>query len=195
MFQLIRKPRQQQLWNNMMSQYHYMKNPRLFGRQLRYLIRSANADLDTRDAESDHGALLGGISFSHAAWRLASRDAFIGWDEHQRQMNLDRIICNSRFLVLPWIQCPNLASMILGRIAKRVSLDWKAAYGIQPVLLETFVQQNRFSGTCYRAANWVEVGSTSGYSYFSRQKKNSATKTVFLYPLHRNFKKVLCRTQ
>jgi hypothetical protein len=193
-FTLIRTPHQQQLWNIMMGRYHYLKNPKLFGPQLRYLIRSANPDFGSKNSKADHGTLLGGIAFSHSAWRLASRDSFIGWDNQQREMHLKRIICNSRFLILPWVQCPNLASMILGRIARRVSSDWKAAYGIQPVLLETFVQQNRFSGTCYRAANWVEAGSTSGYSYFSSQKKTSAPKTVFLYPLCRNFREVLCRT-
>ncbi len=181
-FVLIRKPHHQDLWNIMMSRYHYLKRPRLFGPQLRYLIRGANPD-----------ALLGGIAFSPAAWRLASRDAFIGWDDRQREMHLNQVLGNSRFLILPWIQCPNLASMILGQIAKRVSLDWKETYGIQAVLLETFVQQDRFSGTCYRAANWIEAGSTAGYSYFRSQKKNKAPKTIFLYPLLKNFRNVLCR--
>ena len=193
-FTLIRKPRQQQLWNTMMGGYHYLKNPKLFGPQLRYIIGSANGEFGAKDSQENHGTLLGGIAFSHAAWRLASRDAFIGWDNRQREMNLNRIICNSRFLILPWIQCPNLASMVLGRIARQVSSDWKAAYGIQPVLLETFVQQNRFQGTCYRAANWIEAGRTSGYSYFSSQKKTSPPKTVFLYPLRKNFRKILCQT-
>lgn len=138
--------------------------------------------------------MLGAIGFSHAAWRLASRDAFIGWDDQQREERLNRIIGNSRFLILPWIQCPNLASMILGRIVKRVASDWKTAYGIQPVLLETFVQQDRFSGACYKAANWIEVGRTGGYSYFSRQKKLKDPKIVFLYPLYKHFRKELCRT-
>lgn len=194
MFVPIRNPHQQDLWNILMSRYHYLKRPRLFGPQLRYLIWGANPDADTKDPGADHGTLLGGIAFSHAAWRLASRDAFIGWDDRQREMHLNQVIGNSRFLILPWVRCPNLASMILGRIAKRVSADWKETYGIQPVLLETFVQQNRFSGTCYRAANWIEVGSTAGYSYFNSQKKNKPPKTIFLYPVCRNFRKVLCRT-
>ena len=130
---------------------------------------------------------------SPAAWRLAGRDAFIGWDDQQREKHLNQIIGNSRFLILPWIKCPNLASMILGRMAGRVTSDWKTTYGIEPVLLETFVQQDRFSGTCYRAANWIDVGSTGGYSYFSNQKKNIPPKTIFLYPLCKNFREVLCR--
>lgn len=157
-FTLIRRPSQQRLWNVMMGEYHYLKNPRLFGAQLRYLILSANPDLQRKNPDTEHGTLLGGIAFTHAAWRLASRDAFIDWNDRQRERRLNRIICNSRFLILPWIQCPNLASMILGGIAKRVSSDWKEAYGIEPVLIETFVQQNGFKDTCYRAANWIEVG-------------------------------------
>jgi len=190
----IQNSDQQHLWNDMMRRYHYLKSPRLFGPQLRYLIWGCNSNSGSEGSGVDDGIMLGAIGFSHAAWRLASRDAFIGWDDQQREMQLRRIIGNSRFLILPWIQCPNLASMILGRIARRVAADWKAAYGIQPVLLETFVQQDRFPGTCYRAANWIEVGSTGGYSYFSSQKKMKAPKIIFLFPLCRNFRKELCRT-
>jgi len=194
MFVPIQKPDQQHLWNDMMTRYHYLKKPRLFGPQLRYLIRGGKPEGFFEESGESHGILLGAIGFSHAAWRLASRDTFIGWDDRQRESQLNRIIGNSRFLILPWIQCPNLASMILGRIAKRVSSDWEATYGIKPVLLETFVQQDRFLGTCYRAANWIEVGSTGGYSYFSSQKKNRSPKTIFLFPLCKNFRKELCRT-
>ncbi len=193
-FSLIEKPDQQHLWNDMMSRYHYLKRPRLFGPQLRYLIWGRNPDSGSKGAGADQGILLGAIGFSHAAWRLACRDAFIGWDDGQRERQLNRIIGNSRFLILPWIQCPNLASMILGRIAKRVSSDWEATYGIQPVLIETFVRQDRFPGTCYRAANWIEVGSTGGYSYISRQKKKRARKIIFLFPLCKDFRKELCGT-
>ncbi len=126
--------------------------------------------------------MLGAIGFSNAAWRLASRDAFIGWDDWQRESRLN------------WIQCSNLASMILGRIVKRIPADWEAAYGVRPVLLETFVQSDRFAGTCYRAANWIKVGGTGGYSYFSGMKKKQAPKTIFLYPLQKDFRKELRRT-
>jgi len=152
---LIQTPEHQHLWNDMMTRYHYLKNPRLFGPQLRYLIRGGKGGSAAERSGADHVILLGGIGFSSAAWRLASRDAFIGWDDRQRECRLNRVIGNSRFLILPWIQCPNLASMILGRIAKKIPTDWEAAYGIQPVLLETFVQNDRFAGTCYRAANWI----------------------------------------
>jgi hypothetical protein len=194
LFVPIQTPDQQRLWNDMMSRYHYLKMPRLFGPQLRYLIWVGNSNGGSEGSGADYDTLLGAIGFSHAAWRLAGRDDFIGWDDQQREGHLNRIIGNSRFLILPWIQCPNLASMILGRIVKRVALDWKTAYGIQPVLLETFVQQDRFSGTCYRAANWIEVGSTGGYSYFSSQKKKKSPKIIFLYPLCKHFRKELCRT-
>jgi hypothetical protein len=191
MFTPIQTPDHQHLWNHMMGLYHYLQNPRLFGPQLRYLIWGKNPDGVSERSQLNHGILLGAIGFSHAAWRLASRDAFIGWDDRQRERRLNRIIGNSRFLILPWIRCQNLASMILGRITKKVSADWKATYGIQPVLIETFVQQDRFSGTCYRAANWIEVGSTGGYSYFSSQKKIRAPKIIFLLPLCKGFRKEL----
>ena len=191
MFTPIQTPDHQHLWNDMMSFYHYLQNPRLFGPQLRYLIWGKSPDGVSEKSQVNHGILLGAIGFSHAAWRLASRDAFIGWDDQQRERRLNWIIGNSRFLILPWIQCQNLASMILGRITKKVSSDWKAAYGIQPVLIETFVQKDRFSGTCYRAANWIEVGSTGGYSYFSSQKKIRAPKIIFLLPLCKSFRKEL----
>lgn len=190
----IQNPDQQNLWNDMMRRWHYLKRAKLFGPQLRYLIWGGNFKGHLEASGPDNGILLGAIGFSHAAWRLASRDAFIGWDDQQREERLNRIIGNSRFLILPWIQCPNLASMILGRIVKRVASDWKTVYGIQPVLLETFVQQDRFPGTCYKAANWIEVGRTGGYSYFSGQKKMKAPKIVFLYPLYKHFRKELCRT-
>jgi len=189
----IRKPKQQHLWNDMMSRHHYLKRPILFGPQLRYLIWGVHPGGESEDSRSEDCKLLGAISFSPAAWRLAGRDAFIGWDDQQREKHLNQIIGNSRFLILPWIKCPNLASMILGQIARRVTSDWKATYGIKPVLLETFVQQDRFSGTCYRAANWIEMGRTGGHSYFSSQKKNIAPKTIFLYPLCKNFREILCR--
>ncbi|EFK06343.1 conserved hypothetical protein [delta proteobacterium NaphS2] len=194
MFVLIKEPAQQRLWNDMMSHYHYLKRPRLFGPQLRYLIYGANSKGHLERSETKDGILLGAISFSPAAWRLVGRDAFIGWDDQQREKQLNRVIGNSRFLILPWVQCPNLASMVLGRITKRVAADWKVVYGVEPVLLETFVQQNRFSGACYRAANWIEVGSTGGYSYFSSQKKKRAPKFIFLYPLCKRFREELCHT-
>lgn len=192
-FTWIRDPDENHLWRDMMSRYHYLKRPRLFGAQIRYLIWGSHSNNALAGSESGHRVLLGAIGFSQAAWRLADRDIFIGWDDQQRERGLKRIIGNSRFLILPWIQCPNLASMILGQIAKRVAKDWEAAYGVQPVLLETFVQEDRYAGTCYRAANWIQVGRTVGYSYFSSQKRNRATKAIFLYPLWRDFRKELCQ--
>lgn len=183
----------QHLWNDMMSRFHYLKRPRLFGPQLRYLIYGNRANSGSQANGANNGILLGAIGFSHAAWRLAGRDTFIGWNNQQREKGLNRIIGNSRFLILPWIRCPNLASIILGGVAKRIAADWKAAYGIRPVLLETFVQQERFYGTCYRAANWIEVGETDGYSYFSSQKKKRSPKTIFLFPLCKNFRSELCK--
>lgn len=191
-FVLIRTMDEQGLWNEMMGRHHYLRREKLFGPQLRYLIRGKAGEGGLEASLEDGGSLLGAIGFSPAAWRLASRDAFVGWDDAQRERGLKRVVGNSRFLILPWIKCPNLASMILGRIAKRLPSDWEKTYGVRPVLLETFVQKDRFRGTCYKAANWIEVGVTKGYSYFSGQKKTKAEKTVFLYPLQRDFKRALC---
>jgi len=190
----IQTPDQQHLWVDMMTRYHYLKNPKLFGPQLRYLIWGEKGRSISERPGADHSILLGAISFSSASWRIANRDAFIGWNDRQRESQLNRILGNSRFLILPWIQCSNLASMVLGRIVKRIPTDWEAAYGIQPVLLETFVQSDRFAGTCYRAANWIEVGRTDGYSYFHSLKKKQVLKRIFLLPLRKDFRKVLCRT-
>jgi hypothetical protein len=192
-FTLIQDPDHNHLWRDMMSGYHYLKRPKLFGAQIRYLIWGSHFNNVLGGSERGNRILLGAIGFSQAAWRLADRDTFIGWDNQQRERGLNRIIGNSRFLILPWIQCPNLASMILGQIAKRVAKDWKAAYGVQPVLMETFVQDDLYAGTCYKAANWIQVGRTAGYSYFSSQKKKRATKIIFLYPLCRDFRKKLNR--
>jgi hypothetical protein len=124
----------------------------------------------------------------------SSRDAFIGWTDEQRMANLRYVVSNARFLILPWIRCHNLASRILGGAARRLPGDWEARYHYRPVLLETFVQLDRFAGTCYTAANWIQLGTTSGYSlYDTAAKKRVPTKALFVYPLSRRFRKILCR--
>ena len=134
-------------------------------------------------------ALLG---FTSAAWRLASRERFIGWDDKARARNLKLVVNNARFLILPWIQSPNLASRILGGIARQVPLDWRARYGYTPVMLETFVGLDRFKGTCYRAANWIHIGNTNGYSLSSQYKRLSIRKAIYGYPLRKDFRSILC---
>ena len=134
------------------------------------------------------------LGFAVAAWRLNCRDRFIGWDDETRKKNLHLISNNVRFLILPWVKVPHLASHLLSLIAKRISSDWQRVYGYPIVLLETFVEKQRFFGTCYKAANWLKVGETCGRGRNDRyNKKNKPIKAVFVYPLYRHFRKLLNR--
>ena len=177
-FDLVSGKKQSSLWNEYIHRYHYLGYKKLPGAQLRYMVRNGN----------DLLALLG---FSAAAWKTAPRDRFIGWNDRQRQNKLNLIVNNSRFLVLPWVSSKNLASRILGGIAKRLPADWHSKYNLQPVLLETFVESGKYKGTCYKAANWISVGRTKGRGKLGDHKANIPKKDVLLYPLCRNFKQIL----
>ena len=169
-----------QRWNEFIARYHYLGYQPLPGAQLRY---------EVFDSGSRLLALLG---FGAAAWAVAPRDQFIGWTAQQRVQNLHLVVNNARFLILPWIQCPNLASRILAHSAKRLPQDWRDRYGYEPVLLETFVQRDRFRGACYRAANWIHVGQTQGRGKLDRHKRRPLpVKDIFLYPLHKHFRSQL----
>jgi hypothetical protein len=169
------------LWKVMIQRYHYLGYTPLVGAQLRYLI------------SSDEG-YLGAIGFSASAWKVAPRDQFIGWSDRARQINLPYVICNSRFLILPGVHSKNLGSKILSLSAKRVVADWYQVYGYRPVLLETFVEQHRFLGTCYRAANWINVGQTQGRGKLDRNHEHSVpVKDIYVYPLRSDFQELLCR--
>ncbi len=137
------------MWNEYIERYHYLGYTPLPGAQLRYFVSMDKQIL----------ALLG---FGASAWQVAPRDNFIGWDHEQRRKGLPLIVNNARFLILPWVQSKNLASKILAMIARQLPINWCERYNIQPVLMETFVEIGRFSGTCYRAANWIHVGQTKG---------------------------------
>lgn len=166
------------LWRRMMESFHPLTSGHLCGAQIRYLI------------ETEHGGLVGGISFSSAAWRLAARDKWIGWSDTVRAERLGLVINNSRFLILPQVRVANLASRILGLACQKIADDWQAMYAVRPVLLETFVDSGQFRGTCYRAANWIAVGTTSGRG---RQDRGDLTrpKDVYLLPLRADFREVL----
>lgn len=169
------------LWNALMGRYHYLGCGPLCGAQMRYLIKSPSY------------GWLGGLSFSGAAWRVEARDRWIGWSDAARKKHLGKVVCNSRFLILPEVKVPNLASHVLSLSAKRLSGDWFERYGFEPVLLETFVERDRFVGTCYRAANWEHVGSTCGRGRQDRERMNSVpVKDVYLLPLRKNARQVLC---
>jgi len=181
-FRPVDTPGDSSLWNELIERYHYLKYKPLPGAQIRYLLF--------------HGSyLLAALGFSAAAWKVAPRDQFIAWDDGQRRRNLHRIVNNSRFLILPWVNVRNLASSILAAAAKRLGRDWMERYGYEPVLLETFVERNRFWGTCYRAANWLRVGETKGRGKLDRQHRGLSTiKHVYLYPLHKRFRQKLRST-
>ena len=171
----VETPEAHRLWRELVGRYHYQGHAVPFGAQLRYLI----------GVSRPRPRLVGCLQFSSPAWRLAARDRWIGWDDSQRARALQRIVNNSRFLVLPWVQVRNLASAVLARAARRLVEDWQAAYAVRPLLLETLVDSARFAGTCYRAANWLEVGRTSGRGRMDRahQRHGEGSKTIFLYPL------------
>lgn len=168
-------------WTTLMNGHHYLGAGPLCGAQMRYLIRSPVY------------GWVGAAAFSAAAWRLAARDQWIGWDNDTRQKNLHKVVCNSRFLILPHVQVANLASHVLSLCAKRIGSDWRNRYGFAPVMLETFVQRDRFKGTCYRAANWIHLGSTQGRGRQDRSNTNViAIKDVYIFPLRADAQDVLC---
>ena len=137
--------------------------------------------------------LLALFGYGSSAWRLAPRDRWIGWNEAQRQAGLPRVVGQARFLILPWIRCPNLASKLLSLSAAQLPADWDSRYGIRPWLLESFVDVTRFAGVCYRAANWIDVGQTQGRGKNDRQGHPSLPrKQIYLYPLCHNCKKRFC---
>ena len=125
---------------------------------------------------------------------MAARDQWIGWNVEQRTRNLQLIVNNSRFLVLPWVRIQGLASKILAHNARQLPIDWERRYGYRPWLLETLVDAQRFRGTCYRAANWIHAGQTSGRGRMDREHKThgQAVKDIYLYPLARNTRQRLC---
>jgi hypothetical protein len=169
------------LWNELIDRYHYLGYRRMGGAQMRFFVHAGGQCV----------ALLG---FSAAAWRVAPRDAFIGWSQAQRKANLHLVVDNSRFLILPWIQSRNLASRILARAARMLPDAWQTRYRYRPVLLETFVETPRFTGTCYQAANWTCVGRTLGRGKWDRRHAaDKPVKTVWLYPLQRRSTEALCR--
>jgi hypothetical protein len=167
------------LWNEYIERYHYLGHSPLPGAQLRYFITAGEQIV----------ALTG---FGAAAWQTAPRDQFIGWSHDQRKKNLHLIVNNARFLILPWIQSKNLASKILSLTARLLPDDWKKKYNIRPVLMESFVQKNRFAGTCYKAANWINVGETKGRGKLGPPGKISVPiKDIWVYPIDKKFSVLL----
>ncbi len=160
--------------------FHYLGHGGTVGENLRYVVR------DAKDRP------LAFLLFGSAAWKCQDRDRFIGWTPEQRERNLGLLTNNTRFLILPWVKVPHLASWALGTVLRRLSRDWQRRYGHPIALVETFVQRDRFAGTAYRAANWRKVGQTTGRTRQDRCYSIQApVKDIYLYPLGRRFREEL----
>jgi Druantia protein DruA len=166
--------RDSMLWNELVDRHHYLRYRVPVGAHLRYFVRSK------RLGET----ILACLQWSSPAWRMAARDRWIGWNDQQRRRNLQRIVNQSRFLILPWVHVPGLASKILAHSIHQLPSDFERHYDRTPLLVETLVEAYRFSGTCYRAANWIFVGETRGRGRMDRYGKSQLPKKlVFVYPL------------
>ena len=178
--QLVRNTSLEPLYNSLVARFHYLGYRQIVGSHLKYM-----AFIDERPV-----ACLG---WGSAAWRVNSRETFIGWDHATKVRNLHFLANNTRFLILPWVSIKCLASRILALNVKRIAQDWLKIYHHPIHLLETFVERDRFRGTCYQAANWIRVGETKGMAKRGhRHLSHGVIKDVYLYPLGRNFRKELC---
>ena len=178
---LVEGKAESRLWREHVERYHYLGCRVPFGANLRYWVRN-------RDRE------LACLLWTSPAWKMQARDAWIGWSDERRQCNLQWIVNHGRFLILPWVRVKGLASKILALSARQLPHDWQTRDGHRPLLLETLVDATRFRGTCYRAANWIHLGQTSGRGRMDREHKNQgqAIKDIYVYPLVRDVRKYLC---
>jgi hypothetical protein len=180
--QLVEDPAGRHWFQQYIQRYHPLGYRVPYGAQLRYLVRAARTH-----------QLLGCLLFTSAAWKMAPRDGWIGWSDAARRANLSRVVNNGRFLILPWVEVPHLASHVLALAARQLPSDWHSAYGVQPLLLETLVDRP-YTGTCYRAANWIYVGQTQGRGRMDRSHQALGTrKDILLYPLQARWRESLCR--
>lgn len=169
------------VYNELIDRYHYLGYRRMGGAQMRFFVRAG-------------GQLIALLGFCAAAWKVGPRDEFIGWTPARRKNRLHLVVDNSRFLLLPWVHGKNLASQILSTAARKLPEIWQQRYNYKPLLLESFVEKQRFAGTCYKAANWICVGQTQGRGKWDRRHGcEKPVKTIWLYPLDRRFKEALCR--
>lgn len=177
--QQVRRTAEEPLFNSLIEHHHYLGYEQPVGEHLKYLVWA-------------QGRPLACLGWSSAARHLGSRDRFIGWKGEAQRRNIRFLAYNTRFLILPWVQVPHLASHILGLMAKRLSEEWERLYGHPIYFMETFVDRERFRGTCYRAANWVLLGRTTGRGKDDQTgRANRSIKEVLGYPLHRRFRQLL----
>jgi hypothetical protein len=177
--QQVRRTGDEPLFNSLIEHHHYLGYEQPVGEHLKYLVWA-------------QGRPIACMAWSSAPRHLGSRDRFIGWSGEARRRNIRYLAYNTRFLILPWVEVPHLASHILGRMARQISQDWERIYGHPIYLLETFIDPERFRGTCYRAANWILLGRTTGRGKDDQtHRPNRSIKEVFALPLHRRFHELL----
>ena len=177
---LIREPKELQLFRDFIANCHYLGYQQPTGEQLKYLAYYQKQPIAC-------------LSFGPSAYKIAARDQFIGWSPAVRQERLAWVVNNDRFLILPWVKIANLASFLLSRCVRRLRTDWQRIYHHDLALVETFVQLDRFKGSCYAAANWICVGQSRGRGRNDRfRQKALALKSIWLYPLRKNFQEILC---
>lgn len=171
-----------EFWNQYVDQHHYLGYKRPFGCFIRYFVRSAKREI------------LACVLLAGAAKSISVRDKWIGWNDNQRLRNLPWVINNSRFVIMPWVKIPYLASHVLGQIRRRIASDWFDRWGYRPLLMESFVDPIKYDGTCYKASNWHLVGKTTGEGLVRKGKTYTTTpKLIFTMPLQKNFRRKLCR--
>ena len=182
-FRLVRRTPEEPLFNALIEEHHYLHYTQPVGENLKYMVFAANRPVAC-------------LAWSSAPRHLGPRDRYINWSSEARRRNIGFIAYNSRFLILPWVhRVAHLASHILGQMARRVPRDWERMYAHPIYLLETFVDPERFRGTCYRAANWIEVGQTTGRGKDSQSwKPNRPIKQILVLPLHRRFRQLLSQS-
>ena len=179
---VVHSTREGRLWNEFVARHHYLGHRTLVGAQMRYAVHDRN------------GWPVAMLGFSTAAWKLAPRDNFIGWTPEMREKNLPLVVDNPRFLILPWIEIPNLGSHILAIVRRRLPTDWTERYGITPVLIETFVETPRYTGAVYRASGWTRVGTTQGRGrYDTHTERAQPKKDIWLRTLRRDWRRTLNR--
>lgn len=177
----VRRTPLEKLYKSLIDQYHYLGYSRPVGEHLEYIAMS-------------QGRPLACVGWCSAPRHLGCRDRYLGWDQEQRKKHLCRIVINTRFLILPWVRVTHLASHLLGLMARRISRDWQEIYCHEVVWLESFVDPERgFLGTCYKAANWIYLGRTTGRGKNDQtHQANRSLKAVWGYPLRKDFQRVLC---
>jgi hypothetical protein len=182
-FQQVRRTPEEPLFNDLVAQYHPLGYARPVGEHLKYLVSAA-------------GRVMACLAWSSAPRHLGARDRFIGWSAEARRRNIRFLAYNPRYLILPWVRVPHLASHVLGQMARRIAADWERIYGHPLYFLETFVDPERYRGTCYRAANWVVMGRTTGRGKNCPNKRpNRSIKEVLGYPLTPRFRELLAKVE